>query len=54
MTGHDWKSTLKHAETTPERIKAIRRAISLGAIIHDVEQYLDYLDSRRFREGDQS
>lgn len=41
------KLLLEHAETFLERTEAIKSALSLGMPLHEIEQYLDWLDSVR-------
>jgi DNA-binding transcriptional MerR regulator len=46
------KLLLEHAETFLERGEAIRAALDLGMPLHEIEAYLDWLDS--VREADKS
>lgn len=41
------KLMLEHAGTFLERAEAIRVALSLGMPLHDIEEYLDWLDATR-------
>ena len=41
------KLMLEHADTFLERAEAIRLAVSLGMPLHEVEEYLDWLDATR-------
>ncbi len=41
------KLMLEHAGTFLERTEAIRTALSLGMPLHEIEEYLDWLDSTR-------
>jgi len=41
------KLMLEHAETLLERTEAIKVALSLGMPLHEIEAYLDWLDSLR-------
>lgn len=41
------KLILEHAQTPREREEAIQKAISLGMPLHEIEQYLDWLDAIR-------
>ena len=41
------KLMLEHAGTFLERAEAVRTALSLGMPLHDIEEYLDWLDSVR-------
>ena len=41
------KLMLEHAGTFLERAEAIRTAISLGMPMHEIEEYLDWLDATR-------
>ncbi len=41
------KLLLEHAGTALERDAAIRSAIYLGMPLHEIEEYLDWLDSVR-------
>ena len=44
------KLMLEHAETFIERTEAIRAALNLGMPLHEIEAYLDWLDSIREEE----
>jgi len=46
------KLMLEHADSMLERQEAIERALELGMPIHEIEDYLDWLD--RMRDGDMS
>ena len=41
------KLMLEHAETLLERTEAIKVALTLGMPLHEIEAYLDWLDSLR-------
>ena len=41
------KLMLEHAGTFLERAEAIRVALSLGMPLHEIEEYLDWLDTTR-------
>lgn len=41
------KLMLEHAGTFLERAEAIRTALSLGMPLHEIEEYLDWLDATR-------
>jgi len=41
------KLMLEHAGTFLERTEAIRVALSLGMPLHQIEEYLDWLDATR-------
>lgn len=41
------KLILEHAESNGERAAAIRTALSLGMPLHQIEEYLDWLDQVR-------
>ena len=41
------KLMLEHAGTFLERTEAIRTALSLGMPLHEIEEYLDWLDATR-------
>lgn len=41
------KLILEHARTPREREEAIQKAISMGMPLHEIEQYLDWLDAIR-------
>ena len=41
------KLLLEHAGTFLERAEAIRVAMSLGMPLHEIEEYLDWLDANR-------
>jgi len=41
------KLMLEHAGTFLERNEAIRTALSLGMPLHEIEEYLDWLDVTR-------
>ena len=41
------KLLLEHARTFLERSEAIKSAMRLGMPIHEIEEYLDWLDSIR-------
>ena len=41
----NWKQMLNEARTVTERIEAICTAISTGATLHEIEDYLDYISS---------
>ncbi len=46
--GHEIaKLLLEHAGTFLERAKAIETALSLGMPLHEIEEYLDWLDMAR-------
>jgi DNA-binding transcriptional MerR regulator len=45
------KLMLEHAETFLERTEAIRVALNLGMPLHEIEAYLDWLDSIRDAEN---
>ena len=47
MSHHIAKLLLDHAQTAPARVEAIQRAMELGMPIHEIEEYLDWLDSIR-------
>lgn len=36
--------TLEHAATFTERTEAVETALSLGMPLHEIEEYLDWLD----------
>ena len=38
------KLLLEHARTFPERSEAIKSAVALGMPLHEIEDYLDWLD----------
>ena len=47
------KLLLEHAGTFLERQEAIQSALYLGMTLHEIEQYMDWLDSVRPRnDGD--
>jgi len=41
------KLLLEHADTFLERTEAIETALSLGMPLHEIEEYLDWVDSAR-------
>ncbi len=41
------KLLLEQAETFPQRMEAVRSALSLGMPLYEIEAYLDWLDSQR-------
>jgi hypothetical protein len=41
------KLLLEHAETFLERTEAIKSALGLGMPLHEIEDYLDWLDAVR-------
>ena len=41
------KLLLEHAETFLERTEAIKSALGLGMPLHEIEEYLDWLDAVR-------
>jgi DNA-binding transcriptional MerR regulator len=41
------KLMLEHAGTFLERTEAIQTALSLGMPLHEIEEYLDWLDATR-------
>ena len=41
------KLLLEHAGTFLERAKAVETALSLGMPLHEIEEYLDWLDATR-------
>jgi DNA-binding transcriptional MerR regulator len=41
------KLMLEHAGTFLQRAEAIRTALSLGMPLHEIEEYLDWLDATR-------
>ena len=41
------KLLLEHAGTFLERTEAVRVAMSLGMPIHEIQEYLDWIDSLR-------
>lgn len=41
------KLLLEHAETFLERTEAIKSALGLGMPLHEIEEYLDWLDTVR-------
>ena len=41
------KLMLEHAGTFLERAEAIQTALSLGMPLHEIEEYLDWLDATR-------
>jgi hypothetical protein len=41
------KLLLEHAGTFVERTEAVRVAMSLGMPIHEIQEYLDWIDSLR-------
>lgn len=45
------KLILEHAGTFLEREEAIRTAISLGMPLHQIEEYLDWIDHHRPLKG---
>jgi DNA-binding transcriptional MerR regulator len=53
------KLLLEHADTVLEREEAIKTALYLGMSLHEIEEYLDWLDQFRSppngkpEEGDQ-
>jgi len=50
MTHEVAKLLLEHAETFLERTEAIQAALDLGMPLHEIESYLDWLDSVRHRD----
>ena len=48
------KLMLEHAGTFLERAEAIRVALSLGMPLHEIEEYLDWLDATRGPPQDSS
>jgi DNA-binding transcriptional MerR regulator len=48
------KLLLEHAGTFLERAEAIRTALSLGMPLHEIEEYLDWLDTTRGPTPDSS
>jgi DNA-binding transcriptional MerR regulator len=48
------KLILEHAQTPHEREDAIQKAIALGMPLHEIEQYLDWLDAIRRHTKNQS
>lgn len=44
MTHEIAKLLLEHADTVIERGEAIQTAMDLGMPLHDIEEYLDWLD----------
>ncbi|MCH8923275.1 MAG: hypothetical protein IIA67_09035 [Planctomycetes bacterium] len=47
------KLLLEHAGTFLARQEAIQSSLYLGMPLHDIEQYLDWLDTVRPRENDE-
>jgi DNA-binding transcriptional MerR regulator len=47
------KLILENARTAREREKAIERALALGMQLHEIEEYLDWLDAIRRRDESQ-
>jgi DNA-binding transcriptional MerR regulator len=47
MAHEDAKLLLERAENLLQRAEAIRTAISLGMPLHEIEAYLDWLDTIR-------
>jgi len=47
------KLLLEHAGTFLERTKAIETALYLGMPLHEIEEYLDWLENVRPQEEDQ-
>lgn len=45
------KLILEHAATFLERKEAVRTALSLGMPIHEIEDYLDWIDHHRPRDS---
>ena len=43
------KLLLEHAETFLERTEAVKAASSLGMPLHEIQDYLDWLDALRLR-----
>lgn len=43
------KLLLEHAETFQDRAEAIKTALGLGMPLHEIEDYLDWLDSMQGR-----
>ena len=41
------KLLLEHAETFLERTEAVKAALSLGMPLHEIQDYLDWLDALR-------
>ena len=41
------KTLLEHADTFIERSEAVKRAIQLGMPLHEIQDYLDWLDLMR-------
>jgi hypothetical protein len=48
------KLLLEHSQTFLERTTAIETAISLGMPLHEIEEFLDWLDSVRGPVDDRS
>ena len=40
----DWRMVLKCADTFSKQTEAVQTAITLGATLREIEEYLDYLD----------
>lgn len=45
------KLLLAHAESPAEKDEAIKRAMELGMPLHEVQEYLDWLDVTRTGSG---
>lgn len=45
------KLILERAETPADRAEAIKTALELGMPLHEIEEYLDWLDSLRNRSS---
>ena len=48
------KLALEHAGTFLERTEAIKAALDLGMPLHEIEEYLDWVDTIKTRRGDQA
>ena len=48
------KLLLEHAGTFLERTEAIKTAISLGMPLHEIEEYLDWVDAVKSRQGNEA